>query len=309
MDLSPNLSLPFIMAAQAQKHVTFNEAVRALDALLQIAVINRTATAPPANPSEGQRHIVAAGATGAWAGHDHAVAAYQDGTWAFYTPKDGWTAWDSAQRRLVVWSGAAWTPLVSPGAGTGDDGSDANAFEPAGAAAQAASQAVTAHVAADHPHAQYLRSANPVSHVGVNATADDTNRLAVNSDASLLNHNGAGHQVKVNKATAGATAAVLFQSNWSGRAEFGLAGDDDFHVKVSADGSSWHEAMVIGAGTGQLQLGAPLRLKQYARAQLPSPSAAGSGALAYVWDAPGGAAVVYCDGGRWRRVADSQELG
>ncbi len=189
----------------------------------------------------------------------------------------------------------------------------ANAYEPAGAAAQAAaqaaSQAVTAHVAADHPHAQYLRSANPVSHVGVNTTANDTNRLAVNSDASLLNHNGAGHQVKVNKATAGATAAVLFQSNWSGRAEFGLAGDDDFHVKVSADGSSWHEAMVIGAGTGQLQLGAPLRLKQYARAQLPSPSAAGSGALAYVWDAPGGAAVVYCDGGRWRRVADSQELG
>ena len=38
--------------------------------------------------------------------------------------------------------------------------------------------------------------------IGVNATADETNRLAISSPASLFNHEGAGHQLKVNKATA-----------------------------------------------------------------------------------------------------------
>ena len=32
MDRTDNLDIPYIMAAQAQKHVTHNDAVRALDA-------------------------------------------------------------------------------------------------------------------------------------------------------------------------------------------------------------------------------------------------------------------------------------
>ncbi len=55
--------------------------------------------------------------------------------------------------------------------------------------------------------------------------------------ATLLNHDGAGHQLKINKAAAGDTASLLYQDAFSGRAELGLAGDDDFHFKVSPDGS------------------------------------------------------------------------
>ena len=40
---------------------------------------------------------------------------------------------------------------------------------------------------------------NPTPLVGVNATADTTNRLAVSSPASLFNHEGAGRQLKVNR--------------------------------------------------------------------------------------------------------------
>lgn len=89
---------------------------------------------------------------------------------------------------------------------------------------------------------------------GVNATADTTNRLAVSSDASLFNHAGSDHRLKLNKAAAGNTASVLFQSNWSGRAEFGLAGNDDFRVKVSPDGSAWHDALAIDAASGGTSL-------------------------------------------------------
>lgn len=93
-------------------------------------------------------------------------------------------------------------------------------------------------------------SSQNLAGLGVATSWDATNRLAVASEAVLLTHAGAGHQLKINKATAGDTASLLFQSGWSGRAEMGPAGDDDFHLKVSADGSAWTEAMVIDAATG-----------------------------------------------------------
>lgn len=93
-----------------------------------------------------------------------------------------------------------------------------------------------------------------VAGVGINATSDAGNRLAVASDATLLSHDGAGHQVKVNKAAGADTASLLFQSNFSGRAEMGLAGNDDFSLKVSPDGSTFETALVVSAGTGITQV-------------------------------------------------------
>ncbi|SMX26812.1 hypothetical protein TRP8649_00904 [Pelagimonas phthalicica] len=94
-----------------------------------------------------------------------------------------------------------------------------------------------------------------VPQIGVNATADTVNRLAVASEASLFSHNGAGHQVKVNKDTATDTASLLFQTGWSGRAEMGTAGSDDFSIKVSADGTTFHTALQAEAATGRVALG------------------------------------------------------
>src|SRR5690606_24599509 len=86
MDTTDNLGLPYIAAAQAQKHVTHNEALRTLDALAQLTVLDKDLAAPPASPAAGQRYIVAAAASGAWAGQDGSVAAWQDGAWAFHMP-------------------------------------------------------------------------------------------------------------------------------------------------------------------------------------------------------------------------------
>lgn len=86
--------------------------------------------------------------------------------------------------------------------------------------------------------------------IGINTTADATNKLAVASAAILFTNIGDDCQVKVNKDAAGDTASFLFQTNFSGRAEFGLTGDDDFHFKVSPDGSSWNEAFIIDKDTG-----------------------------------------------------------
>ena len=213
---TPNLALPYIMAAQAQKHVTHNEAIRALDALVHLAVIDRDSTAPPDDPAEGDRHIVGAASTGAWSGHDLEIAAFQDGGWAFYAPRPGWRAWIAEENALRAWNGTAWV-AVGGGEGGGGDGGD-GAFDT----------------------------------LGINATADESNRLALASPASLFNHAGAGHQLKLNKSAPGDTAALLFQTGFSGRAEMGTAGDDDFHFKVSADGSAWHDSILIDKDTGEV---------------------------------------------------------
>ncbi len=115
MTTSPNLVLPYLAANQAQKHVTVNEALRNLDAVIQISVQSAALATPPLSPSNGQRWIVAASPTGAWTGQATKIAAWQDGAWAFYAPLDGWQAWDVATRRLLYWDAltGAWSVLTS----------------------------------------------------------------------------------------------------------------------------------------------------------------------------------------------------
>lgn len=60
---------------------------------------------------------------------------------------------------------------------------------------------------------------NNLAGAGINATSDVTNKLSIAADATLLNHDGNGHQLKLNKAAAADTASLLYQSGFSGRAE------------------------------------------------------------------------------------------
>lgn len=217
MEQSANLQIPYIMPSQAQKHVTHNEAIRVLDALVQLSVVDRDLSTPPGSPAEGSRYLVATGGTGAWAGRDGMVAAWQDGAWAFLAPKAGWLLWIADEDRLIGFDGAAWIDAA-------------------------------------------VHSVNPAPLVGVNAIADAANRLAVKSPASLFDEETGDHRLKINKASAGDTASLVFQSGYSGRAEFGLAGDDDWHVKVSADGAAWTEALTIDRTSGRVRLPAALPL-------------------------------------------------
>lgn len=88
--------------------------------------------------------------------------------------------------------------------------------------------------------------------LGIGTSSDSQNLLALASSASLFNHAGAGHQLKVNKAAPNESATLVYQSNWNGHAEIGLAGDNNFHIKTSLNGTSWTEALVIDAASGIL---------------------------------------------------------
>ena len=109
------LSLPLILPAQAQKHVTHNEALAVLDLVVQLSVINRTLTTAPALPSVGDRHIVASGATGAWVGQAGRIALLSETGWQFTQPLPGWRAHVLAERQTAVFDGLVWqTPSDGP---------------------------------------------------------------------------------------------------------------------------------------------------------------------------------------------------
>ncbi len=108
MNTTPNLNLPFILEAQAQKHVTHNEAIRALDALVQLSVVSQALSAPPTAPAEGARYIIAASATGVWIGKEAQIAAWQDGAWAYYLPLGGWQVWVEDEAKAFYFDGSAW---------------------------------------------------------------------------------------------------------------------------------------------------------------------------------------------------------
>ncbi|WP_332686904.1 DUF2793 domain-containing protein [Devosia sp.] len=215
MDHTPRLTLPFIMPSQAQKHITHNEAIEALDALVQPAVESRIVGTPPVAPLAGDAYLVPSGASGTWAGHTDEIAAWQSGAWLFHDPAPGWQVYVKAEQTLYVFDSGAWMPLAS------------------------------------------LGSALP--RLGVNTSADSTNRLAVAAAATLLTHAGNGHQLKLNKAAPGDTASLLYQTNWSGRAEMGLAGDDHWRLKVSPDGAAWINALAVDASTGAATVAATFR--------------------------------------------------
>ena len=66
-DQSARLGLPYLAAGQMQKHVTLNEALTRLDALVQLRVESLAIADPPGEPEDGRIYILpVGGGTGAW---------------------------------------------------------------------------------------------------------------------------------------------------------------------------------------------------------------------------------------------------
>ena len=366
-DTSTNLGLPYLMAAQAQKHVTHNEALRLLDALVQLSVLDRARTAPPASPADGDRHLAASGATGLWAGWDLNVAFWIDGAWLRLVPRPGWLVWVAAEGLLLVWTGSAWEVVGEPrdvsdavfslvndadptkkalfslagisagttrsytlpnasselailagtqtftgnktfagtliasgtvtvsaatatigtatgtatyGIGTGATASGTTKTLNLGTGGASGSTTIVnigsatagagGTTAVNTPTVTF---ANAVTQVGMpqanltaqvlglgGATADSYNRLSVNTPAVLLNNAGSGIEATVNKAAPANDASFAFKTNWSARALIGLLGSDDFSVKVSPDGGTYHEAIRVEGASGRVELPEPIVL-------------------------------------------------
>ncbi len=107
-EFTDRLSLPFIIAGQAQKEVTHNEALAVLDGLVQPVVVAIAPTAVPASPAVGQCWIIGTAPSGAWAGKAGYFAVWTSGGWRFAAPFEGMTCWCQADALVVRREGGAW---------------------------------------------------------------------------------------------------------------------------------------------------------------------------------------------------------
>jgi len=359
-DATSHLRLPYILAGQAQKHVTHNEALRLLDALVQLAVLDRDLAAPPGSPADGARYIVASGGSGAWAGWDLNIAYWVDGAWTKLVPRAGWLAWVADESLLLAFDGAAWQPFGQPTEVSdavfslvdnadppkramfdlsGISAGQTRTFTLANTSSEIAilagtqtftgnktfsgtltASGATATIGTATGTATYglgtgatttgltktvnvgtggasgsttvvnigsatagaggttvvntptVTFANAVTQVGMpqanltaqllglgGAAADASNRLSINTPAVLMNHAGASIDLTVNKSAAGNDASLSFKTAFSVRAILGLLADNDLHIKVSPDGSTFYDALVIDRNTGKASLLAGLR--------------------------------------------------
>ncbi|SNT76786.1 DUF2793 domain-containing protein [Paracoccus seriniphilus] len=212
-DSTTHLLLPYILAAQAQKHVTHNEALRILDGLVQLSVLDRNLTAPPASPADGDRYIVGSGATGDWAGWDLNLALWTDGAWLRLPPRTGWRAWVEDEGLLLAYDGAGWVgtaPAVLQNLALLGLGTTADASNPFSARLNAA-----------------LWTAKTVAEGG---TGDLF--YAMNKEAS------------------GDDLGLTLQTGFVTKALLGLFGSDRFRLAVSDDGSTFFDALTVDNACG-----------------------------------------------------------
>ena len=218
MENTGRFDLPLIMPQQAQKHITHNEALTLIDGLMHLAIKSFGESNPPPSAQIDDAFVVGASPSGLWFGEAGNIAFNTSSGWRFVSPRQGMVARDLSTGSMVLFDQTLWTPL-------GD-----------------------------------TLEISTLPTLGINTTADAANRIAVRSNAALLTAINAGDggngdmRVKLNKEATADTTSLLYQTGFSGRAEIGLAGNDDLSIKVSPDGSAWVEGLSINRTTGQVTL-------------------------------------------------------
>ncbi|EFG37471.1 ribonuclease III [Brucella sp. NVSL 07-0026] len=271
MDETPNLKLPYILPSQAQKHVTHNEALRMLDAIVHLGVKSWSLGDAPSSPAEGDRYIVAAQASGAWAGKDGMVASFIDGGWLFVIPTTGWLAYVADEALLLVFDGSLWKnsssvpdelSLSMLGVQATPDAvnrfalsSDASLFNNAGAGHQVK---VNKQAASDTASLLFQTNWTDYAEMGLNGSNDFS--VKVGDDGGNWRE-----ALRVDRATGN----VAIGSNWP-------------KTRLDVDG--------------------PIRPASYSVATLPSAASHGAGAIIFVTDSGTGAEMAYSDGNAWRSM-------
>lgn len=106
MPETPRLALPLIAAGQAQKDVTHNEAVLALDRLVALVVTSRSLLLPPSVPQLGACFIVPAAGAVAWGHPAGTLLHWQGAAWLAETPRDGQIALLADEGLMLIHCGS-----------------------------------------------------------------------------------------------------------------------------------------------------------------------------------------------------------
>ncbi len=219
MPETPNLGLPLIVAQQAMKHVTHYEALIRLDTLVQLSVLQMSVTTPPQSPKSGDRYLIGLNPTGAFSNSAGDLAFFDGSSWRYSTPVAGWMLFNVSDGYFYFYDGSIWKKFFDT-----------------------------------------LNQAQNLLVLGIGTTSDSLNRLSVKTNGALFyslgsDEGGSGDlRFTINRESASKTASQLYQTNWSGRAETGLMGDDNWRLKLSANGTTWSDALVGYSASGSIRI-------------------------------------------------------
>ena len=102
------LGMPLLMPAQAQKHVTVNEALARLDGQVNLVLESVSTPTPPQVAIDGSCWAVPQGAQGDWAGQAGRIAIGANGGWVFQQPVAGMRAFVADRGLSAIHDGARW---------------------------------------------------------------------------------------------------------------------------------------------------------------------------------------------------------
>lgn len=117
MATTSNYGITLVEQAQAQKEVTINQAITALDALVGNSVADKDLATPPGSPTPGIMYIIAASPTGAWAGKATQLT-YFDQIWRFIVPQTNQRVWVADENTHYRFNGTAWVAISGGGGGS-----------------------------------------------------------------------------------------------------------------------------------------------------------------------------------------------
>lgn len=82
---------------------------------LHLSILDRDLATPPTPPAAGATYIVAASATGAWAGKSGQVTLWDDvgATWVFAAPRIGWIAYIEDEAKLSAYKATGWSAGIA----------------------------------------------------------------------------------------------------------------------------------------------------------------------------------------------------
>lgn len=107
-------------------------------------------------------------------------------------------------------------------------------------------------------------SPHQLLHVQENAYVSDnlgigidspSNKLQVSGTNALFSSDTGDFRVSISKKLDTGISSVIFADNFSGRAELGLMYDDNFHIKVSPDGATFTDALIVDRTNGNVAVG------------------------------------------------------
>lgn len=108
--IDPNLGLSYGWTLGESGWGTGMDAnLKRLGATVGLSVKDRDLTTPPASPANGDRYIVPAAATGAWAGKTNQIAVRIGGVWEFHAPQVGWLCYLEDEAKLTVYKATGWS--------------------------------------------------------------------------------------------------------------------------------------------------------------------------------------------------------